>query len=426
MAKDKLTDYDATASNNTDVGGISVAEGMLPSGVNNAIREQMSHLKDFASGTTGIDVLSLVDDDASHAIKLQAPSALTANTTFTLPDGDGVSGQTMITDGAGALSWAAPYGNRNLIINGSMICSQRGSVTGHTSGYGGPDRFLFDRSGAAAVTLSQDTDTPSNQGFSNSFKIDVTTEDSSLAAGDYALFQQRVEAQNLQHLLYGTSEAKKVTLQFWVKSAKTGVHIVDLNAHDAGYFNPQSYTIASANTWQKVTMTFDGYQSGAINNDTGIGFAINWWLAAGSTYSGGTFSSNTWHNTQANRAVGQVNVMDSTSNNWYITGVQLEVGSTATDFQHRSIGDELFRCQRYYVQQRVDIQTPAGGSMIVPIYFPTTMRATPTASAVSAGSGNIASAGVGVGGTQSAYLQVASSANSNYILGRIDAYSAEL
>lgn len=241
-------------------------------------------------------------------------------------------------------------GNKNLIINGAMQVVQRGTVTGHTSGYGGPDRFQFHRSGAAAVTLSQDTSVPSGQGFSNSFKIDVTTADTSLAAGDYALFQGKIEAQNLQHLLYGTSEAKRVTLQFWVKSAKTGVHIVGLNAHDAGYYNNQSYTIASANTWQKVVMTFDGYQSGGITNDNGIGFTINWWLAAGSTYSGGTLASNTWHNIQANRAVGQVNVMDSTSNEWYITGIQLEIGDVATPFEHRSYGDELRRCQRYYLK----------------------------------------------------------------------------
>ena len=281
--------------------------------------------------------------------------------------------------------------NRNLIINGAMQVAQRGTVTGHTSGYGGPDRFQFDRSGAAAVTLSQDTSVPSGQGFSNSFKIDVTTADSSLSAGDYALFQNRVEAQNLQHLLYGTSEAKRVTLQFWVKSAKTGVHIVELMAHDAGYFNPQYYTIASANTWQKVIMTFDGYQSGGITNDNGIGFAINWWLAAGSTYSGGTLSSNTWHNTTANRAVGQVNVMDSTSNEWYITGIQLEVGEQATAFEHRSFGDELTRCQRYYEQLGPSLINSgtgysyalasydgSGTNMWLTIDFATTKRAAPT------------------------------------------------
>ena len=94
-------------------------------------------------------------------------------------------------------------------------------------------------------------------------------------------------------------------------------------------------------------MTFDGYQTTAFNNDNGFGLQISWWLAAGSTYSGGTLSSNTWHNTTANRAVGQVNVMDSTSNNFYLTGIQLEVGE-ASDFEHRSFGDELQRCKRYF------------------------------------------------------------------------------
>ena len=239
---------------------------------------------------------------------------------------------------------------KNLIINGAMQVAQRGSVTGVTVGYGGPDRYKFARAGAAAVTLSQDTTVPSNQGFKSSLKIDVTTADSSLAAGDYALISTRLEGQDLQHLLYGTSEAKSITLQFWVRSPKTGTHIVELYHGDVFYTNAQTYTITSADTWQKVTLTYGGYQSSGFDNDSGIGLQIAWWLASGSTYAGGTLSSNTWQNTAANRAVGQVNVMDSTSNNFYLTGVQLEVGEQATPFEHRSIGDELIRCQRYYVR----------------------------------------------------------------------------
>ena len=249
-------------------------------------------------------------------------------------------------------------GARNLVINGAMQIAQRGSVTGVTNGYGGPDRYKFARDGAAAVTLSKDTTVPSNQDFKSSLKIDVTTADSSLAAGDYALISTRLEGQDLQHLLYGTSAAKKVTLQFWVRSPKTGTHIVELYHGDVFYFNQQTYTIASADTWQKVSVTFDGYQPSVIDNNSGIGLQVAWWLAAGSTYSGGTLSSNTWHNTQANRAVGQVNVMDSTSNNFYITGVQLEVGDSASDFEHRSFGDELARCMRYY-----QTAVPAGGDV---------------------------------------------------------------
>lgn len=108
MAKDKLTDYSATAASNTDIGGVSLAEGgMQVSDINNAFREQMSHLKDFANGTTGIDVLNLQDDDASASIKLQAPATVTTTTTFTMPDGDGTNGQFLKTDGAGALSFGS-------------------------------------------------------------------------------------------------------------------------------------------------------------------------------------------------------------------------------------------------------------------------------------------------------------------------------
>jgi len=287
-------------------------------------------------------------------------------------------------------------GRRNLIINGAMQVAQRGTVTGVTSGYGGPDRYQFSASGGAEVTLSQDTDVPSNQGFSSSFKLDVTTEDNSLAADDYALLRQRIEAQNLQHLLYGTSGAKKVTLQFWVKSPKTGVHILEFLHADANYYNSQSYTITAANTWQKVTLTFDGYQTTAINNDNGVGLVIDWWLAAGSTYSGGTLSSNTWHNTQANRAVGQVNVVDNTSNNFYITGVQLEVGENASDFEHRSFGEELQSCSRYYQQ----ITYPGGSAVAIGFQSGTTdaqavvtypyglMRAAPDITLPTAGQGS--------------------------------------
>ena len=106
MSKDKLTDYSSTAGSNTDIGGVNIDEGMLPSGVNNALREQMSHLADFAAGTTGINVLNLQDDDASHSIKIQAPAAVTADVTLTLPDGDGDADQVLQTNGTGTLAWA--------------------------------------------------------------------------------------------------------------------------------------------------------------------------------------------------------------------------------------------------------------------------------------------------------------------------------
>lgn len=412
MPKDKLTDYSATNASNTDVGGVNTDEGMLPSAVNNAIREVMTHLKNFASGTDGIDVLSLADDDASAAMKIQAPASVTADTTLTLPDGDGDDGQALVTDGSGTLSWASLHSAKNLIINGAMQVSQRGDVTGVTSAYGGADRFRFARSGAAAVTLSQDTDVPSNQGFSYSQKIDITTADNSLAAGDYGLIIHRIEAQNLQHLLYGTSEAKKLTLQFWVKSPKTGKHVFELTHADANYYNNQSYTITTADTWQKVTMTFDGYQTTAINNDNGLGLVLQWWLAAGDTYAGGTLSENTWHNTIANRAPGQVNVLDSTSNNFYLTGVQLTVGDVALPFIHESYAETLRKCQRYFCKSYDDdvvagTSTQTGAiynrfpstvsNRAVSVQFPVTMRDNPTATLYSLDgtSGNVSDCNTG-------------------------------
>ena len=237
--------------------------------------------------------------------------------------------------------------NKNLITNGAMQVYQRGSQAGIRNSYA-VDRFKAGGVGSQLFTYSQSTTVPSGEGFSYSAKLDVTTADTSVAAGDYQVLRYIFEGQDLQHLKYGTSDAQSLTLQFWVRSPKTGTHIVELEHTDANYQNSQSYTIATADTWQKVTLTFDGYQTTSITNDNTDGFKINWWLMAGSDFSSGTLSSNTWQNTTANRAVGQVNVADSTSNEFYITGVQLELGEQATPFEHRSFGDELARCQRYY------------------------------------------------------------------------------
>ena len=238
---------------------------------------------------------------------------------------------------------------RNLVINGAMQVAQRGDQSSLTSGYTGVDRFTFTRTGAAAVTGKQAgaSDSPQSNGFSASLEIDITTADSSLAAGDFALVRQIIEGQNLQGLKYGTSSAENVALSFWVKSPKTGTHIVELYHYDGNVFNSQAYTVNSANTWEHKTLSFVGYQTTATANDNTGGMLVQWWLSAGSTYSGGTLASNTWHTTNANRAVGQVNVTDSTSNNFYLTGVQLEIGS-ATPFEHRSISEEEALCHRYF------------------------------------------------------------------------------
>jgi hypothetical protein len=386
MAKDKLTDYDSTASNNTDVGGISVAEGMLPSGVNNAIREQMSHLADFAAGTSGVDVLKLQDDTDTNSIKLQAPSSVTADTTFTMPDGDGSADQVLKTDGSGQLGWVAQTAvapNPNLIINPAMTVNQRGDVTGKTATtYGGPDRWELGISGLGTYSISQSSTAP--DGFSNSYKVDCTTADASPASSDFLVATQKIEAQNLQHLQYGSSSAQQLTLSFYVRSNKTGTYVCELLQPDASDRHiSKTYTISSANTWEYKTITFAGDSSGVINNDNGIGLFVNWWLGSGSGFSSGTLQTSWGALDQTARAVGNVNIADSTANDWYITGVKLEVGSSSTSFIHESYGDTLEKCQRYFQTMAAGAdwtgQTWSGGGNGLPV----AMRASPTLSNVS-------------------------------------------
>ena len=249
---------------------------------------------------------------------------------------------------------ASGLSNRNLIINGSMCVYQRGSGTlpsGTSLTYYGPDRWrVYKETSTAVATLSQDTDVPSGQGFKYSYKIDVTTGDSSVAAGDRCDMIYRFEGQDLQQLKKGTSSAESVTLQFWVKSPKTGTHICELFDNDNSRQISKAYTVNTANTWEYKTITFEGDTTGTLDSDANLSLQIAWWLIAGSTYSGGTLNTSWATNTSANRAVGQVNVLDDAANNFLITGVQLEIGDVATPFEHRSYGDELARCQRYYLK----------------------------------------------------------------------------
>ena len=280
-------------------------------------------------------------------------------------------------------------GNKNMVINGAMQAAQRGTVTGATSGtYGGPDRFAIVETGDLVVTLSQDTDAPTGSGFSNSMKIDVTTADSSLAAGDLAYLGHKFEGQDLQRLKKGTSSAESVTLSFWIKTSVTGTYILQIYDNDNNRHISKSYTVSSADTWEHKTITFAGDTTGTLDDDNAYSLQLYWWLAAGSTYTTGTLATSWASFTQANAAVGQVNAINSTSNNIYITGVQLEVGDTATPFEHRSYGEELSLCQRYYQQIEGSKQGSFSPCLIAysttaaqgTLTLPTTMRANPSVS----------------------------------------------
>jgi len=238
---------------------------------------------------------------------------------------------------------------RNIIINGDMSIAQRStSETGLTgSGYNTCDRWRSQISSAGTWSQSQSTEVPSGQGFATSYKWDCTTADASLAAGDSIIFQQRVEAQFLQYLKKGTSNAESLTLSFWVRSNKTGTYIANL--YDENNRNiSKAYTISAADTWEKKTLTFAGDTSGAFGNDNAIGLYVQFFLAAGSNMTSGTLATSWESYTAANQAVGQVNLADSTSNEWYVTGVQLEAGTSASDFEFLPVDVNTTRCLRYY------------------------------------------------------------------------------
>ena len=248
------------------------------------------------------------------------------------------------------LSTGSQQNFRNIIINGDMSIAQRGtSVTGvgdGDSGYHTVDRFKFVESGSPSTvfTQSQSTDVPSGQGFAKSLKMDCTA----TGSGGYLHITQRFEGQNLQYLKKGTSNAESFTLSFWVKSAKTGTYIAEFRDIDNTRNISKSYTISSADTWEKKTITFPGDTSGAFGNDNGSSLELNLWLAAGSSNTSGTLQTNWGSQVAANRAVGQVNLGDSTSNDWYITGMQLEAGTTASEFEFLPADVTEDRCRRYY------------------------------------------------------------------------------
>lgn len=242
-------------------------------------------------------------------------------------------------------------GRRNLVINGAMEVAQRGtSATGINSGqYAGPDRILWTNGSLGTWTISQSTDVPAGEGFSNSWKVDCTTANASPSGGSYAAPSYNFEGRDLQGLCKGTSSAKKLTVSFFVKSNKTGTYIGELRDHDNNRHISKTWTINSANTWEKKILTFDGDTTGALDNDNNNSFTFYWYLGAGTNFTSGTLATSWASLVAANRAPGlNVNLGDNTANEWLVTGLQIEIGDTATPFEHRSFAEELASCYRYY------------------------------------------------------------------------------
>ena len=269
---------------------------------------------------------------------------------------------------------------RNIIINGDMSQAQRGTSFTSASGYT-LDRYTWTDDSTSVFTITQSTDVPSGQGFATSMKLDCTTANGSLGSTDQIRQVQKIEAQNLQYLRYGTSSAKSVTLSFWVKSNKTGIYCATLSQEDDSYASfTKEYTISSSDTWEKKTLTFDGDTGGVINNDNGAGIWLMFAFGAGS---GRHITADQWNSSYGLSTSNQVNLADSTSNELYLTGVQLEVGTSATDFEFLPFDVNLQRCQRYYYREQGDSsdQRSVSNGMADTtsryrgiVVFPTTMR----------------------------------------------------
>ncbi|MFN5250711.1 MAG: hypothetical protein ACK5DE_06660, partial [Bacteroidota bacterium] len=242
------------------------------------------------------------------------------------------------------------FAHRNLVINGDMQIAQRStSVSSVTSGgYLTADRWNEGITTQGTWTISVENDAPTGSGFRKSLKWLCTTADASPAAGDNLQFFTTLEGQNLQQIKKGTAAAEQLTLSFWVKSNVTGTYVAELYDADNNRQTSKQYTISASGTWEYKTITFAADTTGAFDNDNQLSLYAIFGLGAGSNFTSGTLQTSWASATTANRFVGQVNLASATNNYWQITGVQLEVGDTATPFEFLPVDVELAACQRYY------------------------------------------------------------------------------
>ncbi len=283
-------------------------------------------------------------------------------------------------------------GRRNMVINGAMKVAQRGTSStglGASDGYFTVDRFKLNFSSTSArFTMTQDspTDLP---GFTKALKLDCTTADTNIGSGEYLILHHILEGQDLQQLKKGTSNAEKFTVSFYVKGNAAASYTLEIEDVDNNRYNAQEFSVTTS--WNRVSLTFDGDTTGIFDNDANASIRMNFWLYVGANFTSGTHTDNVWHTT-ANQRVGdnQTSLADSTDRTFFITGLQMEVGDVATDFEHRSVGEELELCKRYY--QKVTVGENDGpialgtaynsSQLSVPIPLHPEMRATPTVDVV--------------------------------------------
>ena len=275
--------------------------------------------------------------------------------------------------------------NRNVVINGAMNVAQRGTSStglGASSGYFTCDRWLLAQSGEGRLTMTQDSSVPTGKGFANSLKLDCTTADTSIAAGEFLQIVQKIEGQNLQSIGKGTSDAKPITVSFYVKANAAFNFVCELN--DLDNTRHISKLFSTTTDWVKHEITFPADTTGAFDNDNAASLNLTFWLHAGSTYAGGTLNTASFASTtNANRAAGVSSFYSSTDNNFFITGVQLEVGQNPTAFEHEPVERTFNKCYRYFLsvaRGRASARGNATGTEQVAFShaLPVRMRAAPT------------------------------------------------
>jgi hypothetical protein len=286
----------------------------------------------------------------------------------------------------GLLGTYAQYtGFKNRIINGAMVIDQRNAGASVTQGTTGT-QYSVDRWGiygnvTSKFTAQQSTTVPA--GYINSLLI-TSSSAYSVASGDNFLLYQKIEGLNTTDLGWGAVGAQSVTLSFWVRSSLTGTFGGSIQNSAQNYCYPFSYTISSANTWEQKSITITGPTSGTWLTTNGIGVGVQFGIGVGSTYSG---TAGAWAATTYISATGATSIIGTSGATWYITGVQLEKGSTATSFDYRPYGTELALCQRYCFLTSTNSPYNGGAdsttSGIFTIYHPVTMRAIPSVSVTS-------------------------------------------
>jgi hypothetical protein len=308
-----------------------------------------------------------------------------------------------IVDSEGSVFSPSSVSFRNRIINGDMRIDQRNAgaaVTVNNEFEYTLDRWECRDDTDGDFTVQQVTDAPS--GFVNSLKVTTTTADATLTTTQAAFIDQRIEGLNVADLAWGTASAKTVTLSFWVRSSLTGTFGGSFQNSAQNRAYPFTYTISAADTWEQKTITVLGDTSGTWLTTNGTGIRVNFGLGVGPDRSG---TANAWNSNSNFSATGAVSVIGTLNATWYITGVQLEVGSVATPFERRPYGTELSLCQRYYYRNTGHTAlTGAFGSgyndstSAARFYtaYPTTMRASPTLDSSAANTFNVTNTGAAV------------------------------